>query len=312
MAGPTLEKHTAFGFQIQSAEGSEVYDSVLWVPFNDTLDFKLRTNRTPYRQADYNDYLHMLYSGGIWAEGGAPVSFIPDATVWAALKSWLMDRDAYNQGKFASVYIYDTARGIRAFKDVKVREFAFRFTRGEPVRLDLQLVGKGPGSGNPTPDLSGRRIGPFLWKETVVEIDYGGLGSMSVSVDIEGAEVRGDNMIHTPEEGMRITSTVNGPVRLYNIGGQNVTGSFTRDFVDSTVYDIFVALGSDDFGTTYDGQLKFTLTRGGVSAEILVNRFQLTDHAADPAGTNEGRIVETVEWQGLGSTDGATAPLTLT
>ena len=312
MSDPALDKHTAFGFQVQDDEGTEVNDTVIWTPFNDRLDFKLRTNRTVYRQADYNDYIHLLYSSGIWSEGGAPISLIPDATMWASLIVWLQTRDAYNQGKWASVYLYDTTIGIRAFMDVKVREFNFRFTRGEPVRLDLQLVGKKPGTGTPIPTLTGRRLGPYLWKETEVQLDMGNAGgSLAVTVDIESAELRGDNMIHSPEEGLRITDS-NGayPQKLYNIGGMNVTGSFSRDFLDTTAYATYVALGTSDFAATYDASVQFLMTRV-TTATALVNRMQLMEHAADYAGSNEGRLVESVDWQGLGSTTGADAPLTL-
>lgn len=306
----TLEKRTAFGFQIQGSKGSEISTDVLWVPFNDNLDFKLRTNPTDYRQADYNDYLHLMYSSGVWAEGGIPMSCNPDATVITSLLSWIQTRDTYNQGKWASVFLYDPVRGTRAFMDVKVREAVFRFTKGEPVRLDLQLVGLSDGADSPTVVMDNRE-GPFLWWETAVTYDYGGAGSLSSTVDIEAAEVRIDNMLHDPADGLRITDTSIHPQQLYNIGDIDCSGSFSRDFLDSNVYTAWINQASAPFITTYDGGIQFILTRGGASITILVNRFQYTDHDAPYAGSNEGRVVEAAEWRGLGSDDGATAPITL-
>lgn len=309
---PTLNKLTAFGFQLQDAEGIEKNNAVLWVPFNDTLDFKLRTNMEPYRQSDYNDYLHLIYSTGQWFEGGLPISLIPDAAVLTPLFQWITKEGSYNQGLFASCYIYDTARTIRAAMDVKVREATFRFEKGGVVRLDLQCVGKKPGTGTPTISYAaGRRTGPFLWRETQVYLNTGG-ASLTENVDIEGAEVRIDRLLEDAAAGLRITGT-NGqyPQKLYNLGGINCTGSFSRDFLNSAVYDTYLAQANDIFGTTYDAQVRFVMTRGGVTATLTVNRLQFTDHTADPNGSNEGRIVEDVQWQGLGSDDGATAPVTL-
>lgn len=312
MSNPALNKLTAFGFQLQDTEGTEASNSVLWVPFNDSLDFKLRTNMEPYRQADYNDYIHLIYSTGQWFEGGIPISLVPDAAVLTPLFQWITTRTSYNQGKFASVYIYDTTRGMRSAVDVKIREAAFRFEKGGLVRLDLQCVGKKPGSATPAIDYpAGRRTGPFLWRETQVNLNKGG-ASLTECFDIEGAEVRVDNLMEDAAAGLRITDT-NGqhPQKLYNVGGINCTGSFSRDFLDTGVLDMFKAQANDTFGTTYDAQVSFVMARGAVTATLTVNRLQFTDHSADPNGSNEGRLVEEVPWQGLGSDDGVTAPITL-
>ena len=311
---PTLNKHTALGFQLQPLEGTEVSDDILWVPFNSTLDFKIKTNRTQYRQADYSDYLHLLYSEGTWFEGGAPITLIPDATVITALHTWITARDSYNQGRFASVFMYDDARGIRAAMDVKVTEAMYRFEKGGLVGLELNLLGKKPGAASPAVNMpTARRTGPFLWKETAVTFDYGGVGALAATVDIESAEVRIDNHVEGAAEGMRITATSGQyPQKLYNIAGIDCTGSFSRDFLDSNVYDQFVLAAEDDFDTDTDGGIQFVMTRGGVTATLLVNRFQyIGDHGGDPSGSNEGRMVDSVEWQGLGNDAGTVAPLTL-
>lgn len=312
MPNPALNKLTAFGFQLQTEEGTEASDSVLWVPFNDSLDFKLRTNMEPYRQGDYNDYIHLIYSTGQWYEGGIPISLIPDAAVLTPLFQWITTRDSYNQGKFASVFIYDTTRGMKSAVDVKVREATFRFEKGGLVRLDIQCVGKKPGSATPTINYpAGRRTGPFLWRETQVDLNKGG-ASLTETTDIESAEVRLDNIVEDAAAGLRITDT-NGqyPQKMYNVGGINCTGSFSRDFIDTGIYDVLLSQANDVFGSTYDAQVRFVMARGGVTATLTVSRLQFTDYAADPNGTNEGRIAEDVSWQGLGSEDGATAPVTL-
>lgn len=322
MGNPTLEKHTAFGFQIQAEEGTAISDNVLWCPFNDTLDFKLQGNREVYRQADMNDYLHLIYSTGVWFAGGAPIILQPVAGTLDAMIDWLTTRDSYNQAKWASCYLYDDARGLRGVMDAKIREATIRLAKGTPVALELQIAAKKPTTEAPTPTVTDTG-GPYLWRETTFDIDFGGAGSMSTIIDIEASDIRIDENLEDPAEGLRLTAAQGHfPQKLYNIGMYEATGSFSRDFLDTAVYDVWKALcGADpadandvplDFSTSVDAQINYLLSRGGISFNLLVNRCQYMDHSADPAGSNVGRIVEAVEWQALGSDDGNTAPITLT
>lgn len=308
---PGLSKHTAFGFQLQTVEGTEASDDVLWIPVDGTVDLKKRGNRTFPRQADYQEGQHLHYSAGEWADGSVPFTLVPDATVLADLMEWIVDRDSYNQGALATVYKY-YERGntgvYESFIDCKVREATISLEKGRPVGLSLSVVGRKPGVATPTVTMK-TITGPFLWKETEVKASYGGEVLAKV-LDIERAEIRIDNRVEDPGEGLRLVSDSDGgtyPVHIYNLAAAEITGSLTRDFITDAISTAFSQQVGDDFGSTYDAALKFTLARSGVSMVVDVNRVQWMEPGPDFPGDNETRLTQDVEWRSLWE-DTATSP----
>ena len=308
---PVLSKHTAFGFQIQETEGTEASDAVIWIPVDGTVDLKKRVNRTFPRQADYVEGQHLHYSAGQWAQGGLGFVLVPDATVLADLFEWIFDRDSYNQGALATVYKYYERGGVgvyESFIDCKVGEATFTFEKGRPVGLGLSVVGRKPGVATPAVTMASV-TGPFLYKETGISVSYAG-ETIADTTELERAEIRIDNRLEDPGEGLRLTSGEDGgkyPAHIYNLAAAEVSGSMTRDFVSDLLTTSFQAQADDDFGSTNDGQLVFELERGGASATITCNRVQWGEPGPDFPGDNETRITQDVEWTAL-MEDTATDP----
>jgi hypothetical protein len=306
--GIALNKHSLFGFQIQESEGVQASNAIIWTPFNDTMDFSRKATLEMYSQADGTDYNHLMFNSGQWYDGAAPIALIPTSGTIAALIDWIQTRDAYNQGKFATVYLYQRDTGVnQAIVDTKVRTATFRFEKRRPVMLSLDLVGKTPGT---TPAVGVCDTGgPYLWSEAVVTQDLD-IGSLSETVDMETIEVTIDNKVQDATEGMRITSGVT-PAHIYNTGDINCTGRFTVDYTDATLFNLFTQQLNYDFSIEGDVQLNIALARSAISLNLLVNRLKFTEWRGNPNGTNDGIIPQEITWQGLGSDDGTVPPITL-
>ena len=311
---PGLSKDTAFGFQLQTTEGTQASNSIIWIPVDGTVDFRHRANRTFHRQADYVEGEHLHYSAGEWAQGGFGFILMPNATVLTALLSWIMDRDDYNQGALASVYKlsrWGNTYRRECWIDCKVEEARISLEKGRPLSLALSLVGRKPGTFAGTPTMTPGA--PLLWKETYAQISMGG-EALALTRDLERAEIVINNDVESPAEGLRLCYDDDGgkyPAHIYNKGAAIVSGSLTRDFVDDDLGAAFISQVGDDFGSTYDGTLKFTVARGGVGFELTVNRCQWLDGADGPdyPGSNDSRLTLGVDFHALMSDDGTTAPI---
>ena len=315
---PGLSKDTIFGFQLQTVEGTQASNAIKWCPVDGTVDFRRRANRTFHRQADDVDSEHMTYSAGQWAQGGFGFILQPSLTVLTDMLSWIIDRDDYNQGLLASVYKvsrWGATYRRECWIDAKIEEARFSFEKGRPLGLSLSMVARKPGTYAGTP--SGVATGaPLLWKETYAQVSVGG-EALAVTHDLERAEVTINNDVESPAEGLRLCYDDDGgkyPLHIYNKGGMIVSGSLTRDFVDNTYGTAFISQAGDDFGTTYDGQLKFTCARGGHGFALHCHRVQWMDGADGPdyPGNNDTRLSLGVDWHALSTDDGATDPLTYT
>ncbi|MHB8994552.1 MAG: phage tail tube protein [Armatimonadota bacterium] len=311
---PGLSKHSAFGFALQTEAGTEAIGTINWIPVDGTVDFRHRANRTFHRQVDYVDGEHLVYSAGQWAQGGLGFILQPDATVLADLMSWIMDRDDHNQGAVATVYKFfrwgSTTR-IECWIDCKVEEAKISLDKGKPLGLALSVVGRKPGVWTGTPTMIPGA--PLLWKETKAEISMGG-ETLAITRDLESANISINNDLEGPGEGLRICYDDDGgkyPKVIYNKGAAIVTGSVTRDFLDDDLGEAFISQVNDDFGDTYDGQLKFTVARGGHGFMLQCNRVQWLDGADGPdfPGSNDARLSLGVDWHSLMTDDGLTAAI---
>lgn len=300
---PGLSKHTAFGIQIQAQEGVEASDNVLWVPVNGTVSLRHRANREYPRQADHVDGRHLHFSAGQWAQGDVGFILVPDATVLPDLLEWMLDRDSYNQGALATVYKYSlTGAGAvyESFVDCKVQEATITLEKGRPVMLNLSVVGRKPGVATPAVSMT-TVTGPFLWKESAVQVAYAGEVAASDNT-FERAEIRVNNNVEDPGEGLRLTSSDDGgkyPAKIYNLAGIEVSGSCSRDFLNDSLTSAWVNQVDDDFGDTYDGQLIYTLARGAVSLILTVNRVQWGDPGPDYPGDNNSRLTQDLDFEAL-------------
>jgi len=284
-------------------EGTEASDNVLWVPVDATVDFRKRGNRTYPRQADYVEGEHLHYSAGQWAEGSVPFILVPDATVLPDLLEWIVDRDSYNQSTLATVYKYYERGGTgvwESYIDCVVRECTIGLEKGRPVSLALSVVGRKPGVAEPTVSMA-TVTGPFLWKECALQISLGG-EALATTLDIERTEIRINNMVDDPADGLRLVSGADGgqyPQHIYNHAAAEITGSLTRDFVSDALNSAYDSQVADDFGSTNDGELTFTLARSGVSLLIEAHRVQWDDPGPDFPGDNASRITQDAGWHAL-------------
>ncbi|NPV46500.1 MAG: hypothetical protein HPY69_06065 [Armatimonadetes bacterium] len=299
--GVALAQEGAFGFGLQASKGEYVAPSV-WLPLmagpggqSDTL--KWQKSYVTLDMADHNAYESKYYSAGEWAEGKVTVPLVPGALT--ALFSWVQDRDADSQGKWASVVV-DCVNEVKQLTDAKVRRMVMDFVKGQPVTCTLELAAlKMERGAHPSPSLP--TTAPYLYQEAEVALASGG-GQLLEDVACERIRLVIDNMLEEPAEGLRLTGGKH-PQQLYNLSGLRCRGLISRDFVDTRVYS--------DFAAGQEAALRIELVRGANVASIALPRVLYTESDLGLPGSHEQRIVETVQFVGLGSLDGLTPPVVL-
>lgn len=296
-----MAQEGAFGFGLQANKGEYVAPSV-WLPLmagpgghSDTL--RWQKNYVTLDMADHHEYESKYFSAGEWAEGRVTVPLVPGALT--ALLSWVQDRDADSQGKWASLVV-DCVNEVKQVTDAKVRRMTLDFAKGQPVTCTLEVAALKMESGAPaSPNMP--TTAPYLYQEAEVAIGSGG-GALVEDVSCERIRLVIDNMVEDPAEGLRLTGGRN-PQQLYNLGGLRCRGMISRDFVDSGLYG--------DFAAGQEAALSIELARGANVASIALPRVLYTESDLGLPGSHEQRIVETVQFVGLGSVDGLTPPVVL-
>jgi hypothetical protein len=291
-----LSKEGSFGFALQTQKGTYVAPDT-WLPLLDEETISRRLNLVVFDLADKNDFQSKYYSAGQWAEGQLPLPLIPGSV--SNLLTWIQTRDTQNQGKWASALL-DCINTSKQLTDAKVRRATFRFEKGRPVLCLLDVVALSLSSGGPgAPTMP--TAPPYIFREATVQLVKGG-GAPAEDVNCERIEIVLDTMLEDPAEGMRLRDADN-PLQLYNLSGVRCTGAFDRDFVESDVYDDFLA------GT--ESALSITLARGAVTCSLSLPRIVYSGDGVGLPGSAERRLVERVEFVALGSTDGLTGPVLL-
>jgi len=296
-----LAHEGSFGFALQTEKGT--YEApATWLPLMKRSDgagegVRLRKNYALLDLADSNDYESRYYSAGEWAEGEVAVPMIPGSL--SNLIAWIQDRDADNQGTWASVLI-DCVNEVKKITDVKVRRATIDLVKGQPVICRLDLGGLKLESGtSATPNMP--VSAPYIFREASVQIAHNG-GALAEDINCERIQIVIDNAVEEMAEGMRLAPGA-WPRQMYNLGGVRCWGALSRDFVDSAVYA--------DFANGQEAALAITLTRGAASAAITLPRVLYTGSDMGLPGSHDQRIVERVEFTALGSVDGVTAPVAL-
>ncbi|MCD6361606.1 MAG: hypothetical protein J7M38_12185 [Armatimonadetes bacterium] len=296
-----LAQEGSFGFGLQEDKGTFV-NPTTWLPLmhvsgTDGDSLLLQKNYTLFDMADMNDYESRYYSAGEWVEGEVPLPLIPGALT--NLLSWLQDRDANNQGKWASIVV-DCVNEVKKLTDVKVRKATIDLIKGEPVSCVLDIAGLKMESGSvPSPSLP--VAAPYIFREATIEMSKGG-SPVSEEVNCERIRLVIDNAVERVSEGLRLVPSA-APQQLYNLAGVRCVGAFSRDFVDNSVYA--------DFACGTEAALVITLARGETTAVISLPRVLYTASDMGLPGAHEQRIVEKVDFVALGSIDGLTAPVVL-
>lgn len=296
-----LSHQGAFGFALQQSRGDFAAPDN-WLPLierpgqgpADTVS--LHKNYAPLDLADMRAYQTSYVSAGEWVEGSLRFPLVPGAL--SDLFAWIQERDADNQGRWASAVI-DCVHEVKKITDLKVRRATFDLVIGEPVVCALEVAGLTLESGaTPSPTLP--TAPPYLFREATVNLTVG--GTPGEDAHCERIRIIIETGLEEPAAGLRLVPS-GRPVQLYNLCGVRARGAFSRDFVDSAVYSDFLA-GAE-------AALSVTLARGQAEAQIVLPRLlQVRDHLGLP-GSHEQRIVEEVEFLALGSVDGATPPVVL-
>ena len=305
----SLAKYGKFGFQLQTAEGTEADgSSVVWLPLCDRPTFNLTLNGEVLEEADRNFYDHLMYSRGKWYAGTVPVYLYPGAT--ANLITWIQTRDSSNQGSCATVYLV-MKNGTMVAYDVKVGSADFRFEVGAPIRCELTLVGKHSGSSTPTGSSATIQDGAYLFHECTLSTQLPG-ESLTTNYDIKDLSLTIDNHVIDPSDGMRFNGSLE-PYRLYNEASETCTGSFSRDYVDNDFYDLYLNQYTSAvwYDTTYDMGMQIVLARSSVSLTFTLPRVRMLSWDHGMIGSNKGIQTEAIDFAALGSMDGTTSPITL-
>ena len=296
-----LAMEGSFGFGLQTTKGTYVPPTT-WLPVMEQSGgsgetVALKKNYLLLDMADGKEYQTSYYSAGEWAEGKVRFPVVPGSV--SALFSWIQDRDAANQGKWASVLV-DCVNEAKQLTDVKVKRAIFDLVKGDPVTCTLELCGLSLESGTkPSPTFP--VAAPYIFTEVSVELGTGGMGPVG-DINCEAIQIVVDNVVEDPAEGLRLNEDPQ-PVQLYNLAGVRCSGSLSRDFVDNAVYA--------DFLSGQEASLVLTLERGATVATVSLPRVL---HAADGlglAGSHAKRLVEDVSFVALGSADGVTPPVIL-
>ena len=302
MMAVALAQEGSFGFALQSEKGSFVSPAT-WLPLmqvggrRNADSIELRKNYRLLDLADSNDYESRYYSAGEWAEGQVAVPLIPG--VLTQLFSWIQDRDSDNQGKWASAVV-DCVNEVKKLTDLKVRKATINLVKGEPVGCLLDVAGLKLEQGvTPSPNIPAAP--PYVFREATIQIATGG-GGLATDVNCERIQLTIDNAVEEVEEGLRLSSS-SAPLQLYNLAGVRCVGAFSRDFVDNAVYG--------DFAGGVEAALSIALARGEATAVISLPRILYAASDLGLPGSHEKRIVEEVDFVGLGSVDGLTPPVSL-
>lgn len=318
MANPILNKYNLFGWQVQSGRTAlSASTGYTWVPFIDEPSFKWTPHGEPIDQADRIHHDHEIYPGGIWYEGDVSFYLMPGCL--SALLAFAQTRDAYNQCAWGTVILANYDAGLRHkvhAQHVKVSRLEFTFETGAPIRCTMSMVGLEDGAAAGFPAdlsewdtaISDAEVAPYICKETTFKWNAAVGASYSaptaVNYDIRSCTVTIDNQLQDPADGMRFNGSDN-PYQLYNEGGVKVTGSFSRDFIDETVYNAFrQQRGYNSTYAWYDQQycssLKIEISRGS-SLAIELPRITYNDHSSGLRGSRTGRAVESVDFLALGA-----------
>lgn len=309
MGNPALNKYGIGGFYVQTGHRvAPATSGWTWLPFVDEPTFKWQPNPETLDQADRIHHDHLIYSNVQYYSGGISFYLMPGQV--SQLLDWVQTRDEYNQGKWASVVLWNYDEGSRHkvfASDVKVTRAEFVIEQNSPVRCNLDLVGISDGLGNgPTlatdwdASITDAEIAPYINRETVFTFDAEE-DDLAQSYDIRNCTITIDNQVQAPEDGVRFNGSAS-PYRLYNEGGIRCTGSFARDYVDSDCYDAFVDMytQADWYSNTRYGALAVTLTRGGTAFSLTMMKLAYNDHAPGMRGSRSGILVETLDFIAMG------------
>lgn len=297
MANQTPRKLVKWAWALQTAEGTaELKAAQIALPLPAGADYGSDPHFSFPRYADGNMYEYPYIEEGTWQEGDVRVPLIPGYV--QELFDWIITRDAYYQGKFATMW-FDFGVVTEKYYDVKVNKAVLTIKAGAKPELVLTLQGKRVGTGEA---ITATVVEPweYSFKEGAVTADWDG-STLAAENTLRTITIEIDNTLESGQEGMRIMAQ-DYPQTMENQLGPIVTGTLDRDFSSTALYTAMLAKAT--------GKLVVTLTHGANVATITLPLIFYTGKRHLPI-PEDGFIKEDVPFRARGSADGTDAPITM-
>ena len=173
------------------------------------------------------------------------------------------------------------------YTGVKVNSAEFSCAKEEELVLNLDCIGKGGASvANQTPDFSDLGT-KFMYNQCTVSLAGAG------DTNLESAKVTVENNLH--DDGHRIS--LSGEIARLYAGARDVRVELDRDFVGTTIWDLFAA------GTEI--AFAWTFAAGGKTLTITVPRCRIPEADLDTVDRTS-RGVQPIVADAYGSADQVT------
>lgn len=294
-------KACELAFGLQTAQGVPADPDIMF-PIHEAEDLTWQKNYSFFQYSDGYYNLRHYFSEGEWLEGAITFPLIP-GIVAGDLGTWLWGRTGtYHQGYWATIY-RDMGNGVvERYVDVKAISGSLAFDYGALSAITVNAVGiQEP---EPTGAFAATiyTAQPYLYNEASLSLALGGgaYGAYHVTRN-HGLEF--DNMAEAPAD-MGTLSGQTTPLYLPNSAKAQWTGSFDQIFYESDIYDDFLA--------GQEGSYRLILARPVLGATCTLTFPRVVWTEAPLHIPNSGIVwQEGVNFQALGSVDGATEAFTL-
>ena len=316
---PVPHKACVVGFALQTAKGVHATSPSLILPINEEFDFGVDQKLTFFQFADgrmsgprhyfvagYNTagtikmplYPGML-SGISGMNGGILTSTTPTGTL-ADIGRWMLGRESViyggAQGLWATIFVYTGHTRLR-FGDVKVETVKIAVSYGQMVTLELSVVGIAEPKAwteAGSPKYVSDTLLPYMYKDCSIAL--GGVSDHST----QDHTLTFENALSSVDDAATLTGSIT-PLYLPNGELAKVTGTFTRHFLDSTVYTAFLNRTAVSYTLSGDN---------GASCTFSLSLTRCIYTAAPLKLPNSGFLKqEGIEFQALA--DGASHPWTI-
>jgi hypothetical protein len=312
---PVPHKAAMVGFALQSAKGSTATSPEVFLPTHEDFDLNPEQNFQFFqfpegrlsgpshffvggygvpgtiRMPIYPGMMNFSGGGGgLLASDYTPADTLADIGAWAFARDTLETGGA--QGLWATLFRY-TGHKAERFGDVKVLTAQITAQYGQLLVLELSVLGCAEPvawatGGSPTH--IGDSADPYSYNHCSLT-----LHTVSDS-STQNHTLNFDNMVASPDDAGTLSGQLT-PLYLPNGELATVTGNFSRHFLNSTVYDAFLARTTTVYTLVADN---------GAGAELTLTMPRILYSAAPLQVRNTGHLKQDgINFQALA--DGATA-----
>lgn len=312
-----LTVFSKFGFALQSGQGVEATSDPIWLPFVGSLELNRNSNPEPLELADRCNFDRLVYPKCKYWAGSVTVLLCPGAA-HDLIDHWIKERDAYSQGRWATVWVVDGLGAVRTAADVKIASASFEFSTQNAVSVSLSMIGISDGTNvTPTDYDQPTLVAPYIFKDAVVTHKPYATGSYE-SIHCKSLSINIEEFLDSPEDGLRLNGSY-FPATLYNSRVYRVTGTLERDYQTVSTAQAYWVQNEDatidaahDWNEdTYDGEIGVGIVRGAGTIAISIPHVRYTDWSPRITGGRAGVQTEVAQFMALTDSTGVTAPLTL-